>query len=395
MRLTIFSQHFWPENFRINDVALQLKKKGIKVNVITGKPNYPSGIINKKYKSCFPTTQNFKGIEILRLPIYPRKNASFINLLLNYISFVLSSIFFSFFIKKKFGEVFFVYATSPIFQAIPVIIFGKILKIPVVLWVQDLWPHNLQDTGYVKNRFILKLINFFVNKIYILSDLVLCQSEDFLKEIKKKKHSKVKVFYNPSNYKFSYKLKKKKKFFDIYYTGNLGYGQNFSNIIKIFNDDEILKNNIRLIIYGSGKNFLKLKNKIKYQNLKNVLIYKSVSPIKLNRILRSADCFFLKLNDGVGLSKTIPAKFQTYLSFGKPILSVNNGIVSRYVAKYQIGLCVQNEKMNDIKNKILKLKNLSNSKLKKIAKNCEKLFYQKFEINISCNNLKKKLEELL
>ena len=166
MKLTIFSQHFWPENFRINDVALKLNSMGVKVNIFTGKPNYPDGVIKNKYKSFIPIRDKYKGIDILRFPILSRGNSSFTKLSFNYLSFILSVSFFSFFYKKNFGRFFFVYATSPIFQAIPAILIGKIFKIKTVLWVQDLWPQNLKDTAYIQNPLILRLVEFFVNKIY-------------------------------------------------------------------------------------------------------------------------------------------------------------------------------------------------------------------------------------
>ena len=101
MKLTIFSQHFWPENFRINDVAAKLDLLDIKINVFTGQPNYPEGIIKTKYKSIIPKLDYFKNIEILRFPIISRGKAGFVRLSLNYLSFILSSLIFALFYKKK------------------------------------------------------------------------------------------------------------------------------------------------------------------------------------------------------------------------------------------------------------------------------------------------------
>jgi len=395
IKLTIFSQHFWPENFRINDLALQLKKLDVEVNVFTGKPNYPSGKIKKKFKSLIPIYGNYRGINVLRFPIIARSKATFWKLIFNYISYIFSVTFFSFFFKKNFGNIFFIYATSPIFQAIPAIVIGKIFKIPTVLWVQDLWPYVLKDTKTIENNFIILIIKYFVNKIYDFSDLILCQSEAFYDDLKKKTDTKIKIFHNPSNYQFNFtKRNNNKKYYDIYYTGNLGLGQDFNSILKIFNNQKILENNIRLKIFGSGKNFDDLKKKIKSNNYKNISINKSVNPEKLKIILESADCFFLKLNNGIGLSKTIPAKFQTYLSFGKPIISVNKGIVSKFVNKYKIGLDCKSEKSSDLINVLLRAKNLSNNQLLVISQNCKNLFFEKFEINNSCIKLKKYLKDL-
>ena len=51
MRILIVSQYFWPEQFRINDIAEDLVNKGHKVDVLTGVPNYPQGKIFEDYKS--------------------------------------------------------------------------------------------------------------------------------------------------------------------------------------------------------------------------------------------------------------------------------------------------------------------------------------------------------
>jgi hypothetical protein len=42
-RILIISQYFYPERFRVNDLASQLVKKGFIVTVLTGLPNYPEG----------------------------------------------------------------------------------------------------------------------------------------------------------------------------------------------------------------------------------------------------------------------------------------------------------------------------------------------------------------
>ena len=182
----------------------------------------------------------------------------------------------------------------------------------------------------------------------------------------------------------------------IYYTGNLGRGQNFDNILKAFASKQVSNLNIRLIIFGSGKNFDEMKKEIKENKFKNIILQKAVSPERLKKRLCSIhSCFILKLNNGIGLSKTIPGKFQTYLSsFGKPIISINSGAVNSGIKKYKIGLYSKNGKTKDLINILLKSKKLSNNQLNGIAKNCEKLFKKKFEINNTCKKLKKYLEEL-
>ena len=43
MKILIVTQYFWPENFKINELAVELTAAGHQVTVLTGKPNYPNG----------------------------------------------------------------------------------------------------------------------------------------------------------------------------------------------------------------------------------------------------------------------------------------------------------------------------------------------------------------
>ncbi|MEY3882716.1 MAG: hypothetical protein RIQ94_3512 [Pseudomonadota bacterium] len=155
MRTLIVSQYFWPESFRINDVAKTLVEKGVDQQEI------------------------HEGAQIHRIPFFPRGNSAW-RLGLNYLSFIIASLFFApWMLRKKKFDVIFVYAPSPILQAIPAIFLGWLKGCPVVLWVQDLWPESLSATGYVQNRWVLKLVEQVVRFIYRHVDLLLVQSRAF------------------------------------------------------------------------------------------------------------------------------------------------------------------------------------------------------------------------
>ena len=42
-RVLVVTQHFWPENFRINDIVEGFLADGLEVDVLCGLPNYPKG----------------------------------------------------------------------------------------------------------------------------------------------------------------------------------------------------------------------------------------------------------------------------------------------------------------------------------------------------------------
>ena len=127
MRILIITQYFWPETFRINDIVKFLREKDCQVDVLTGVPNYPSGKLFDEYKLDKKKFKNYYGASVFRVPVFLRRDGSQIYLFLNYISFILSSIFFGFFLlRKKKYDVVFSFAPSPLTSSLVAIFFSKI-----------------------------------------------------------------------------------------------------------------------------------------------------------------------------------------------------------------------------------------------------------------------------
>ena len=120
MKLLIVSQYFWPENFRVNDLAIDLANKGHEVTVLTGYPNYPEGKIYKEFKENKKKYKKLHNVNIMRVPIISRGN-NLVSLFLNYISFPISAIFQLLLNKKIVFDRVIVYQLSPIFLALPAI----------------------------------------------------------------------------------------------------------------------------------------------------------------------------------------------------------------------------------------------------------------------------------
>ena len=190
MNILIFSQHFWPENFRINDIAIKLSKKN-NVYVVSSWPNYNFKSTRKIFKYGF---ENFKGLRIIRVPTLKRKKNEKYNIVLNYLSYILGSLFIKKYIENVKFDAVISYATSPIYQSIPAIIYSKLNKSKLFLWVQDLWPNVLKDLNIIKNIFILKILKISVEYLYKKSDVILAQSEKIRDIIKKSKKETI-LFY--------------------------------------------------------------------------------------------------------------------------------------------------------------------------------------------------------
>lgn len=381
--ISVFSKHFWPENFKINDIVFKLNKK-YKLSVFTARPEYNNINFNKNLSFI-----KYKSVVINYFYNYNRSTNSFLSIFLNYFSYILNLTYQLFFYRKIKTDIILIFATSPIFQAIPAIYFSKLKKIPTVIWVQDLWPEVLEDTGYIKNKLILKIINKFVSFIYLKSDVIIAQSESFKIHLKRKYNLKNKIYtlYQPADYKFQKYNKKKIKTHQLTYAGNFGNAQNFDILIEAFKSKK-LANNVKLNLIGSGKNFKIVKEKVrllKLQNRINLVPY--INKSKLKKILSSSSGLVITLKDGKSLNKTIPGKFQTYISFGKPILACTNSTLNSIISRNGLGYVSKSNDLNKLIININKITKLNERKKKEIYLRSKKVYQQKFEINKIINKL--------
>lgn len=379
MKILILSKHFWPENFRINLVVKNLSLSN-QIDVLSEKPSY--------HKKLLKNRSEMKDISLIKFWTYPRSN-SLMSLFLNYLTFIFLGTVKILTIRKKY-DLIFIYATSPIFQAIPAIIYGKIFKVPTFLWVQDLWPDVLIDLKITKNTLVLYLVKLITKYIYRNSDYIFAQSNSFKKDISKLSNKNVEILYNPETKRKNKFVFKKNKVINLIFAGNIGKAQNLSVLIKACK--EIKNENILVKIFGNGSERNYLIKLIKKYNLDNkIKILNSISPKLLSKELIKSDGLLITLNKGEALSKTLPAKLQTYLSFGKPIISSADGELFQFIKKNNLGFSCHANDYKKLAKVIKKIRNLSVLERKIIFKNSKKIFNKHFELENWSIRLNKKL----
>ena len=162
--ILIVSQYFYPEQFRINDIATEWANRGYQVTVLTGIPNYPQGKFYKGYGWFKNRKEIWNNIEIIRIPLFARGKSS-IGMVLNYFSFIVSGWWWKCFTRVK-ADLVFTFEVSPMTQALIGVWYSKKHKIPNYLYVQDLWPENVEIVTGIHNRYIIGAIDKMVDYIY-------------------------------------------------------------------------------------------------------------------------------------------------------------------------------------------------------------------------------------
>lgn len=352
MRILVVTQYFWPENFRINDLVAELQKRGHSTVILTGKPNYPSGSFFHEYLANRTVYSFFEGAKVFRLPILRRGKGSFF-LILNYLSFVLTGCLWGpWLLRGRKFDLVFVYEPSPITVAIPAILLGKLKNAPVALWVLDLWPDILRALGVIRSRQLLRLLEVLVRFIYDHCSLILGQSRAFAVRIAEQCGQPKKVWFFPSWTEEIYEdlpsaraaeVPLGGKFFNILFAGNVGESQDLPSVLEAA---ELLRgnSNIRWLIVGDGRMFDWLRREVSRRGLEKKILLLGRYPVeRMPSFYAHADALLICLKKNQVFSMTIPAKLQSYLMAGIPILAMIDGEGADIIKKSQAGLCCGSE----------------------------------------------------
>lgn len=388
MKILIVSQYFWPEHFQINTIAISLKNRGHDVDVLTGIPNYPEGIFYNGYKFLFRAKKEFwNNIPIYRMPIFERGHGSTWGLLINYISFIFSLFFIApFVLRSRKYDLIFVYGVSPIFQSIPASFLGFLKRVPVVLWVQDLWPESAKVTGHVKSKVLLNFIRKFVNFTYQRVDLILVQSKAFI-PILIKSRVNTPIVYHPNTVDDSFYLRKPydlspipslEKGFNVVFAGNIGEAQSIETIVAAAVRLRAYPE-IKIILFGAGSKVDWVKSEISRNGLTNLLLEGRYPVEAMPVIMSKASALLLTLKRNKILTLTVPNKLQAYLAVGRPIIACLDGEGSRLVKASGAGLTAPAEDDKRLFESIIEMYSISDADRDTMAANGRNYFKNNFD----------------
>ncbi len=400
MKILIVSQYFWPENFRINDLAIGLKSKGHSVSVLTGVPNYPDGKIYKGY-SFFSNDEIYEGIKIYRSPMINRGNGNSFRLFLNYFSYAFFASIKSLFIQRNKFDIIFVYEPSPITVVIPAIIIKKLKKIPLVLWVQDLWPESIEAVNVKLPNIVFSSLNKFVSYAYSKCDKILVTSKGYINSITQKNINIDKLMFFPQWAEPIFRpidkddqiQKIMPSGFIVMFAGNIGTAQDFKTIIKAAN---IVKNDnqIHWVIIGSGRMKDYVDKEIKRLELDNVHMIGRYPLDDMPKFFAFADLLLISLKKSRIFSLTIPAKIQAYLACGRPILSMLEGEGAKIIEDAKAGINFSPGDYNSLAKGLLRIKN-EKAELSKMGLNARNYYLKNFDRDKLLEKLIKELNNLV
>lgn len=388
IKILLLTQWFDPEpTFKGLVFARELVKQGFQVEVLTGFPNYPGGVIYPGYRLKIIQKEVIDGVNITRVPLFASHDSSAIKRILNYGSFAFSALMYGLFFAKK-PDVIYAYH-PPLTTGITAVLLKLFRKIPLVYDIQDMWPDTLQATGMIGNKKILNIISKICNFVYKKVDKLVVLSPGFEKLLISRgvPKSKIEVIYNWADEQSLAQRKNTLHLdtinnakFNVVFAGNMGKAQALDNIIAAATLVKKENSNVNFILIGGGLEVERLKLKVLELSLDNVLFIPPVSMSEVGTLLQKADVLLVHLKADPLFEITIPSKTQAYMSVGKPILMAVNGDAADLIRLANAGVVAQSENAMALATAALELAKMSSEELKVMGNNAKNFYREQLSV---------------
>ena len=392
MKILIVCQYYWPEQFLINEIAPQLVKHGHEVTVLTGLPNYPTGIVPDEYKNG-KRDEIIDGVRVIRTYEKGRGKGK-VDMILNYLSYMVSA---SCKAKKlnKFDLVL-CYQLSPITMLAPAIAYKKKHHVPILTYCLDIWPESAQ--AHIGRGKLYGMIAKYSRRLYQKCDRIAVTSEPFISYLNKVNSIPMKkLVYIPQHANgemFECDLSAEDNgIADFMFAGNLGKGQKIETIV--YAASKIKDKQFLVHIVGDGSMKVELEQLADTLGVKDkVIFYGQQSRDKMPEWYRKADALLITLRGNNFVGNTMPGKLQTYMTTGKPIFGAINGAAMQVINEAQCGACVPAEDAAGLA-KIM-LDYIDNpEKYAGCGENARRYFKQQFTMDVFMDRLEKEIKSLV
>lgn len=341
-KILVVTQHFWPENFRINDIVEGFLQDGIAVDVLCGLPNYPKGEWFPGYSAAGPFEEEWHGARLYRCKEVPRRGNTSVNIFLNYVSWPWYAAHALHRLPGGYDAVF-CFNTSPVLMCWPAIRYAKKHHIPFTNYVLDIWPENLYSVLNVKNKALRAIAQGVSDALYKKADRLIAMSEPLQQRLcQRTGMPPQKIAVIPQYCEDFYAVPQpdaalQAQFggrFNLVFTGTFTPAQSLETVITAVQDARSRgADMLHLLLVGDGMSRAALEAKVKELHAEDaVTFYGSVPATDIPRFTALADALIVCLSDSPDLGLTVPAKVASYMAAGKPVLASMDGAGNAAVA---------------------------------------------------------------
>lgn len=353
LKVMLLTHYFPPEvgapQARLFELATRAASRGMDITIVTGFPNYPTGVIPEPYRGRRRMEEQIDGVRVIRTWVYATPNKGFVRRLLNHLSLAASSLL----AARKVGRVDVMFVESPpLFIGFAALAYRWLKRSPYVLNVSDIWPQSAVELGALRNRFAIRIAEWFEMHLYRKAAFVSVVTPGMVERLAARGVPRSKLFLltngvDTATYKpepADPQLRQKLGLDDhkvFLYAGTHGMAQGLGVVLeaaKMTADPDVL-----YVLAGEGGEKDALVQQARSDGVANVRFLpnqpKSVMPALLN--LAYASVIPLKRLDL--FKSALPSKMFESMATGRPIVAALWGEASQLVDAAACGIVVEPE----------------------------------------------------
>ncbi len=369
MRLLFLSMHYRPEpcDTRTSELAAALAAKGHQSTALTSFPNYPYGRVYDGYRQRPWRVETIDGVKVIRVPMFPDHSRSAKRRALSYLSFWASASSLGPALARR-PDLLWIHH-PPLTTAVAGAWLARLMRVPFVLEIQDIWPETLVSSGMVREGRLTQAVSRVCRSLYRRAGAIVVTSTGMADNLARKgvPESKVHVLPQWADEEIYRPLPRDEEFgerfglkraFNVMFAGNIGAAQNLETMVQAA---ALLRNepDVRFVVLGDGLELARLRQMVDGLGLENVSFLGQHPKESMPMFFAWADALLLHLRDDPLFSIMVPNKVQAYMACGRPLLCAMKGDAAAFIAQSEAGVVTSPEDPRAMADGVLRLKSAS------------------------------------
>jgi len=346
--VTLVTQYYPPERgaaqVRLGSIVAELVRRGLRVDVVTALPNYPTGRIFDGWSLRPLQVSDEHGAHLRRVWIYAAMGSG-IRRILNYVSFGVMSLLA---LATSRPSPWMVVEYPTLFGALPAVVLGRMRRQVVVVVVADLWVDSIVEIGTLPDGCLVDVLRRVERWMLRQADVVTAVTEGVRSAVLDKGVAEERLAWLPNGADTDlfhpgepslFTLRRLRLDPDehiVLYAGTHGYVHGLDVVL----DAAVLLDGepIRFLLVGDGSEKPELTDRAEGLGLRNVTFLDSVDPEVVAELLRCSTVALATVRAGDVYRTIRSAKAVPAMASGRPVVYSGDDEGSRLVARIGAGI---------------------------------------------------------